>query len=96
MDESILYGDLDLTDAGSAKAARVQELEAENEKLKEELRTAQLMVENYEKRCATLEQNISSLYETAKAEVDRKDARIAGLLAELEAAQGAAASKAGR
>eukprot|EP00968_Pinguiococcus_pyrenoidosus_P000029 scaffold4_cov247-Pinguiococcus_pyrenoidosus.AAC.5 len=29
-------------------------------------------VENYEKRCATLEQNISSLYETAKAEVDRK------------------------
>lgn len=89
----LLYGDLDaqpipaagesqqeLKETVASLRAQVSELEARSEAAAKERDEAR-------KQNTALKRNISCLWKTAKAEVDRKDASIARLRVQLEEAQ---------
>lgn len=83
MDESdALYGDLEAT--GLQEQLRREEsenkrLKKEKEALTEELKDAQSQVKVLAEEKQTLENNILAIWNTATAEISRKDKRIADL-----------------
>ena len=88
-DVDLLYGDVD--DAGddarasaSASASTkhlraIGRMNAQLEQMREEVRRANDARAAADAKCETLERNISCLFNTARAEIARKDAEIARL-----------------
>ncbi|KAL3660001.1 hypothetical protein V7S43_014926 [Phytophthora oleae] len=89
MEDQDLYGDLDTSTSALEKKEALDlksKVEAENERLRDEL--AQLQEQNRQLGAANkqLETNISTLFATAQLELKRKDKEIQRLRSQLEGA----------
>lgn len=87
-DVDVLYGDVDDTDAranasnASTSTKHLQaigRMNAQLEEMRAEVRRANDARAAADAKCETLERNISCLFNTARAEIARKDAEIARL-----------------
>ena len=87
-DVDVLYGDVDDTDvrANASNASTstkhlqaIGRMNAQLEEMREEVRRANDARAAADAKCETLERNISCLFNTARAEIARKDAEIARL-----------------
>lgn len=84
-DVDVLYGDVDDADARANASTSTKHLQAigrmnaQLEQMREEVRRANDARAAADAKCETLERNISCLFNTARAEIARKDAEIARL-----------------